>query len=108
MSVIHRSVIAVDSLRKYILINEHQSISLLPACIHTLILQLYVYLRLTTVVEPDLQLAKSEQVFVDPHTGGSTPFPRTAHSPPSLYLSLVVPAYKEQNRCKVECACAVK
>lgn len=59
---------------------------------------LYVYLRLATVVEPDLQLAKSEQVFVDPHTGGSTPFPRTAHSPPSLYLSLVVPAYKEQNR----------
>ena len=79
---------------RFTLINAHQSLT--PASN----LQLYVYLRLTSVVEPDLKLAKSEQVFVDPKTGGSAPFPRAAVSPPSLYLSLVVPAYKEQDRCE--------
>jgi hypothetical protein len=65
------------------------------------LLQLYIYLRLTSVSEPDVQLAKSEQEFLDPRTGSSTRFPCTHLTPPSLYLSLVVPAYKEEERCKL-------
>jgi len=60
---------------------------------------MYYYLRVTSKTEPDLELAKSEQVFLDPLTGSSLPFPRTVGSPPTLYMSLVVPAYKEQDRC---------
>ncbi len=68
---------------------------------HHIINQLYMYLRLSTMVEPDLELSPSERVFVDPMTGGSIPFPRASSSPPSLYISLVVPAYKEEKRCKI-------
>lgn len=52
------------------------------------------------MVDPDLELSRSESMFVDPSTGDRTPFPRTALAPPTLYLSLVVPAYKEQERCE--------
>lgn len=44
-------------------------------------------------------MAESEKVFFDPNTGTKTPFPQTASTAPSLYMSLVVPAYKEQDRC---------
>lgn len=47
-----------------------------------------------------MELCDSEKVFVDPKTGHLTPFPHTAQSPPSLYLTLVVPAYKEEKRCE--------
>lgn len=64
-------------------------------------LVLYCYLKLTTVIEPDLYFSQSETGFLDPETNDRTPFPRTALSPPTLYMSLVVPAYKEESRLPV-------
>lgn len=69
--------------------------------------QLYCYLRVTSEVEPDLQLSESEKVFVNPKTGQCAPFPRTALSRPTLYLSLIVPAYKEEKRCKCHVTCLI-
>ena len=50
-------------------------------------------------MEPDLQLEETEKVFLDPETNECHPFPDISMSP-SLYMSLVVPAYKEQDRRK--------
>ena len=61
--------------------------------------QVYVFLRLTTKREPDLQRAESEKSFMDPETEKRHPFPSIT-SQPSVYMTLVVPAYNEQNRCK--------
>lgn len=73
-------------------------LAVLAGAVFLALVMLYVYLRVTSVVKPDLQLAKSERVFEDPSTGHLTPFPSTIGSPPTLYLSLVVPAYKEETR----------
>lgn len=58
-----------------------------------------MFLRLTTKREPDLQRAESEKSFMDPGTEKRHPFPSIT-SPPSVDMTLVVPAYNEQNRCK--------
>jgi len=59
--------------------------------------QVYVFLRLTTKREPDLQRAESEKSFMDPDTEKRHPFPSIT-SPPLVNMTLVVPAYNEQNR----------
>ena len=56
-----------------------------------------MFLWATTSRDPDLRRTQSEQTFLDPKDGKRKPFPKIS-DPPSLYLSLVVPAYKEQNR----------
>lgn len=58
-----------------------------------------MFLWATTSRDPDLRRSQSEQTFLDPKDGKRKPFPKIS-DPPSLYLSLVVPAYKEQNRCE--------
>ena len=63
--------------------------------------QLYVFLRLTSMRHPDLSRAESEKTYRNPATSKEEPFPSIT-DPPSLYLSLVVPAYKEENRRKWE------
>ena len=52
---------------------------------------------MTTSRDPDLKRAESECVYLDPKDGKKKPFPAVTDSP-SLYLSLVVPAYKEEKR----------
>ena len=64
-------------------------------------LQLYMFLLLITEREPDLKRDKSEKVFTDPKTEESHPFP-SIDDKPSVHMSLVVPAYKEQDRRKHE------
>jgi dolichyl-phosphate beta-glucosyltransferase len=58
---------------------------------------LYVYLKFTTTREPDLSRADSEKSFTDPSSNSTKPFPSIGDAP-SLYLSLVIPAYKEEKR----------
>lgn len=53
---------------------------------------------MTTVVEPNLARAESEKVYTDPKTGKKHPFPSTLDPQPSVYMTLVVPAYNEQER----------
>ena len=55
---------------------------------------------MTTVVEPNLSRADSEKFFTDPESNTKLEFPSTANSDPSIYISLVVPAYNEEERCK--------
>ena len=62
--------------------------------------QLYCFLRWTTVVEPNLSRADPEKVYLDPKSNTKAEFPSTVESDPSLYISLVVPAYNEEERCK--------
>ena len=62
-------------------------------------MQLYVFLWLTTERDPDLERADSEKVFVDPGTMEKHSFPSIT-SEPSIGITLVVPAYNEQKRCK--------
>ena len=64
-------------------------------------LQLYVFLYLTSSRQPDLSRAESEKSFTDPQQKERKKFPFPSISDtPSLYLTLVVPAYKEQDRCE--------
>ena len=56
-----------------------------------------MFLWATTSRDPDLRRTQSELNFLDPKDGKRKPFPKIS-DPPSLYLSLVVPAYKEQSR----------
>ena len=58
---------------------------------------------MTTVVEPNLSRADLEKVFTDPETNTKLAFPSTVDSDPSVYISLVVPAYNEEERCKLAC-----
>ncbi|XP_019850850.1 PREDICTED: dolichyl-phosphate beta-glucosyltransferase-like isoform X2 [Amphimedon queenslandica] len=58
---------------------------------------LYFYLRFTTSRDPDLSRAESEKSFLDPNDGTRKPFPLIS-DPPTVQLSLVVPAYNEQDR----------
>lgn len=51
--------------------------------------------------DPDLKRDPSEKVFLDPQTQKTHPFP-SIDDLPSVYMTLVVPAYKEQDRCKLE------
>ena len=61
--------------------------------------QVYIFLWLVTEREPDLKRADSEKVYLVPGSGETRPFP-SIDDPPSVYMTLVVPAYKEQDRCK--------
>lgn len=63
------------------------------------VLILYVFLYLTSSRQPDLSRAESEKSFTDPRQKERKKFPFPSISDaPSLYLTLVVPAYKEQDR----------
>ncbi len=62
--------------------------------------QLYIFLWTTTLRDPPLQRSKSESVYRDPVSNKTHLFPLTAATPPTIYLSLVAPAYKEQDRCE--------
>ena len=61
--------------------------------------QVFVFLWVTTLRDPDLRRAESEKTFLDPKDGKRKPFPSITDAP-SVYLSLVVPAYKEEKRCE--------
>lgn len=50
--------------------------------------------------EPNLAREESEQTFLDPSTGKKHVFP-SVDDPPTIYMTLVAPAYKEEERCKV-------
>lgn len=67
--------------------------------------QLFVFLTVTSSREPDLHRDPSEKCFEDPTSGEMQPFPSIT-DPPSIHLSLVVPAYKEQDRCACACSSA--
>ena len=69
------------------------------ATLTLLCIQLYVFLWLTTARYPNLHQHPSEKQFLDPAMGKSSSFPDIG-SPPELYLSLVMPAYKEEDRCE--------
>ena len=71
----------------------------------TVTLQLYFFLRITTVVEPNLERADSEKVYSDPDTGEKRPFPSVTDPLPSVYITLVVPAYNEQDRSELTYEC---
>ncbi|CAI8057841.1 Dolichyl-phosphate beta-glucosyltransferase [Geodia barretti] len=73
---------------------------LLGALFLLLLFLLFVFLSVTSAREPDLYRSSSEKNFKDPKTGESAPFPSVTDRP-SLYLSLIVPAYKEQDRLPV-------
>ena len=68
-------------------------------------MQLYVFLWLMTERDPDLERADSEKVFMDPGTMEKHPFPSIT-SEPSIGITLVVPAYNEQKRCKHLALCS--
>ncbi|XP_064405059.1 dolichyl-phosphate beta-glucosyltransferase-like [Halichondria panicea] len=61
-------------------------------------LVLYIFLWTTTLRDPPVQRSKSESVFRDPVSNQTHMFPLTVATSPTLYLSLVAPAYKEQDR----------
>lgn len=61
---------------------------------------LFVFLTITSSREPDLHRDESEKWFKTPVSEMMTPFPSVT-DPPSVYMSLVVPAYKEQDRLPV-------
>jgi dolichyl-phosphate beta-glucosyltransferase len=55
---------------------------------------------MTTNPQPDLHRHESEKFFTDPKKPGSRiQFPSIS-DPPSVDLSVVVPAYNEEERCK--------
>ncbi len=76
----------------------------LCVCVYGLIIpslpQLYIFLWTTTLRDPPVQRSKSESVFRDPVSNQTHMFPLTVATSPTLYLSLVAPAYKEQDRCE--------
>jgi dolichyl-phosphate beta-glucosyltransferase len=61
------------------------------------VLMVCLYLVVTTEKEPNLKLSQKERYFVDPSSGEKSPFP-TIDEEPTLNLSVVVPAYKEESR----------
>lgn len=61
------------------------------------LIQTYVFLAVTTVREPNLRRSQVEKEFHDPKTERSCPFPHLT-DPPSVYLSVIVPSYKEGER----------
>eukprot|EP00731_Ephydatia_muelleri_P030836 Em0022g350a len=61
------------------------------------LLLLYVFLYLTVKREPNLAREESEQTFLDPSTGKKHVFP-SVDDPPTIYMTLVAPAYKEEER----------
>ena len=52
---------------------------------------------MTSSIEPDLSRADSEKTYRNPSTSKVEPFPSITQSP-TVKLSLVVPAYKEETR----------
>ena len=66
-----------------------------------------------TSSKPDLKRYPDEKSFVDPKSGKRANFPSILDSS-SRYLSIIVPAYNEEERCKIVvviviviCLCAV-
>ncbi|KAI6654695.1 Dolichyl-phosphate beta-glucosyltransferase-like [Oopsacas minuta] len=58
---------------------------------------LYIYLRVTTRAQPNIQRHDLEKSFIDPLSGNRIPFP-SINDPPSLHLSIIVPSYMEEQR----------
>ena len=68
-----------------------------PSIALRMFVQVCLYLVVTTEKEPNLKLSQKERYFVDPSSGEKSPFP-TIDEEPTLNLSVVVPAYKEESR----------
>ena len=49
---------------------------------------------------PNLSRYDSEKVYLNPEKGEKLEFP-SIHDPPSVDLSVIVPAYNEEERCKI-------
>ena len=62
-------------------------------------LQGVTFIFVTTIREPDMQRYESEKYFTDPSTKEKLPFPSLADEA-SLDLSVIVPSYNEELRCK--------
>lgn len=60
-------------------------------------LLLYIFLWLTTERKPNVGRAESEKFYLDPATSEKHLFP-SVNDDPTVYMSLVVPAYKEEER----------
>ena len=59
--------------------------------------QLCLYLAITTKRAPNLSLSENEKRFTDPSSGERCLFP-SINDDPTVTLSVVVPAYKEESR----------
>ena len=55
---------------------------------------------MTSSPYPDLGRFDSEKYYEDPDKSEKLKFP-SIHDPPSMDLSVVVPAYNEEERCKI-------
>jgi dolichyl-phosphate beta-glucosyltransferase len=64
------------------------------------LLVLYIGLLITTQRKPNLWRHESEQWFPTSTDDGKELFP-SVDDPASVYLSLVVPAYNEKERCQL-------
>ena len=72
-------------------------LSYLAFLLLTVLIILYIVLRLTTVRKPKFHIHALEKSFFDPGKQKRFPFP-SINDPPTLSLSLVVPAYNEEER----------
>ena len=61
--------------------------------------QLFVYMYMTTVREPDVYMFESEKTFLNPKTKEKVKF-ASVFEKSSVNLSVVVPAYNEEQRSK--------
>lgn len=61
--------------------------------------QLVIVLRLISVPYPIIRRHDEEKIFIDPVTGQKEKFP-TIEDEPTVDLSVIVPAYDEEKRCK--------
>lgn len=64
--------------------------------------QLCFIIKLITKPYPYVHRSKNEKYFIDPKTGDNILFP-SIKDKYSLNLSVIVPAYNEENRCKYVC-----
>ena len=65
-------------------------------------LKVIMVIKATTSPYPDLHRHESEKFFTDPKKKDSKlPFPNMS-DPPSIDLSVIVPAYNEEERCEFE------
>lgn len=63
------------------------------------IYQVIAVLLYKTKPYPNIQRHKDEDTFLDPQTIQTIAFP-SLDDPPTLELSVIVPAYNEEKRCK--------
>lgn len=65
------------------------------------IFQLCIVLTVTTVPYPVIIRSKDEKKFFNPADGRYIPFP-SINEPWSVNISIIVPAYEEEVRCKLK------